>query len=198
MTTNDDSDPVDDADEIHERATNEELQEWNTEHDEPHPVFEVPHRPEREPLSEAPLQTATDSNAKRPVNEQVAEESVADTTSFERIWRVVARIHDPQPARIIAERAHTNAIIARKHLQQLVDAGVVTKITILNADTALYKQSPEAPPEDAALSDTSVGVEAFRTMNRNPILEGLARHKFRQGWDVDPAEWFQQDPETEE
>jgi len=31
-------------------ATPEEIQEWEDEHDEPHPVFEVPHRPERESL----------------------------------------------------------------------------------------------------------------------------------------------------
>lgn len=29
-------------------ATAEEINEWGEENDEPHPVFEVPHRPERE------------------------------------------------------------------------------------------------------------------------------------------------------
>lgn len=28
-------------------ATREEIREWDEEHDEPHPVFRVPHRPER-------------------------------------------------------------------------------------------------------------------------------------------------------
>lgn len=31
-------------------ATAEEIREWNAENDEPHPVFEVEHRPERKPL----------------------------------------------------------------------------------------------------------------------------------------------------
>lgn len=33
-------------------ATAEEIREWEEEHDEPHPVFEVPHRPERKNLKE--------------------------------------------------------------------------------------------------------------------------------------------------
>lgn len=31
-------------------ATREEISEWEEEHDEPHPIFEVPHRPERHQL----------------------------------------------------------------------------------------------------------------------------------------------------
>lgn len=33
-----------------ESATAEEIREWEDEHDEPHPVFEVEHRPERVPV----------------------------------------------------------------------------------------------------------------------------------------------------
>lgn len=32
-------------------ATSEEIEEWNAEHDEPHPVFQVEHCPERNYLS---------------------------------------------------------------------------------------------------------------------------------------------------
>lgn len=31
-------------------ATSEEIEAWDNEHDEPHPVFAVPHRPERKSL----------------------------------------------------------------------------------------------------------------------------------------------------
>lgn len=33
-------------------ATSEEIEEWNEENDEPHPVFAVPHRPERVAISD--------------------------------------------------------------------------------------------------------------------------------------------------
>lgn len=33
-------------------ATSEEIEEWNETHDEPHPVFRVNHRPERETISD--------------------------------------------------------------------------------------------------------------------------------------------------
>jgi hypothetical protein len=32
-------------------ATPEEIEKWNAEHDEPHPVFQVEHRPERKSLN---------------------------------------------------------------------------------------------------------------------------------------------------
>lgn len=31
-------------------ATPEEIEKWEKEHDEPHPVFQVDHRPERKPV----------------------------------------------------------------------------------------------------------------------------------------------------
>lgn len=39
--------PSDDDVGEHRQATAEEIREWNEENDEPHPVFAVPHQPER-------------------------------------------------------------------------------------------------------------------------------------------------------
>jgi len=42
---------LDEAQKVSERsATSEEIAEWDEEHDGPHPVFSVPHRPERKKL----------------------------------------------------------------------------------------------------------------------------------------------------
>lgn len=43
------------SDKTERSVTSEEIEQWRDEHDEPHPVFEVDHRPERETLADKPV-----------------------------------------------------------------------------------------------------------------------------------------------
>jgi len=44
-------------------ATGEEIEAWGEENEEPHPVFEVPHRPERERVIPEEERTENSGNA---------------------------------------------------------------------------------------------------------------------------------------
>lgn len=56
-------------------------------------------------------------------------EAVSDAPADERVYRVALQLHEPTRVAEVAERAACAPDTARRHLQRLVDLGVITRVT---------------------------------------------------------------------
>ena len=106
----------------------------------------------------------------RDVNEVVVEEWIEETTPFERVYEIVRRTYDPEPASKLAERSRVSPTTARKHLRTLVDAGEVS--TAQDGQTTLYRRS-----ETAIVTEHARHLLAEHTPEE--LAEGIAEMKAR-------------------
>lgn len=78
------------------------------------------------------------------INESAIDEWVSETSPFERIHTVLRRSYEPQSVGETARRARVDKQTARRHLQHLVDSGVVTKVEAPANSECGYRRSPES------------------------------------------------------
>ena len=130
----------------------------------------------------------------RDVNEVVVEEWIEETTPFERVYEIVRRTYDPEPAPELAERARVSPTTARKHLRTLVDAGEVS--TAQDGQTTLYRRS-----------ETAIVTEHARHLlaehSPEELAEGIAEMKarireWRETYDVESPEELARELEVDD
>ncbi|MGQ4556005.1 DUF7342 family protein [Halobellus sp. GM3] len=83
----------------------------------------------------------TDDRWQGDVNEAVAEDWKADTTTFERVRQIIDVTTEPQTAGEIADRARVSEPTARKHLSALAETGRVKAIA--TDDGTRYMRAPQ-------------------------------------------------------
>ncbi|MEZ3114817.1 winged helix-turn-helix domain-containing protein [Halobaculum sp. MBLA0147] len=84
------------------------------------------------------------------VNEAAVEEWVDETTAFDRVRTVAETTSDPQSASEVADRARVSEPTARKYLESLLEAGLVTAVSTGNGTR--YVRSPQSLAVDRIAS----------------------------------------------